>query len=48
VTPGDLLRLEVTLGRLRASAGRGHGRATVDGELVAEGDIMFIIAPGTS
>lgn len=44
VTPGDLLRMEVTLGRLRPGAGRGHGRATVEGELVAEGDITFVVA----
>jgi 3-hydroxyacyl-[acyl-carrier-protein] dehydratase len=48
VTPGDLLRLEVTLTRLRGHAGRGHGRATVDGDLAAEGDIMFVMAPAPS
>lgn len=45
VTPGELLRLEVTLSRLKASAGRGHGVATVDGQVAAEGDIMFVIGP---
>jgi 3-hydroxyacyl-[acyl-carrier-protein] dehydratase len=44
VVPGDLLRLEVTLERLRPRAGRGHGSATVDGSLVAEGDITFVVA----
>jgi 3-hydroxyacyl-[acyl-carrier-protein] dehydratase len=44
VVPGDLLRLEVTLQRLRPRAGRGHGVATVDGSLVAEGDIIFVVA----
>jgi 3-hydroxyacyl-[acyl-carrier-protein] dehydratase len=44
VVPGDLLRLEVEVSRLRASAGRGHGTATVDGELVAEGDMTFVAA----
>lgn len=44
VTPGDVLRLEVTLTRLRGVAGRGHGVATVDGEIAAEGDIMFVVA----
>jgi 3-hydroxyacyl-[acyl-carrier-protein] dehydratase len=43
VVPGDVLRLEVTLTRLRSNAGRGHGIATVDGQLVAEGDIMFVV-----
>ena len=46
VIPGDLLRLEVTLERLRPSAGRGHGLATVDGVVAAEGDLMFVIAGG--
>jgi 3-hydroxyacyl-[acyl-carrier-protein] dehydratase len=44
VVPGDLLRLEVELSRLRASAGKGHGTATVEGELVAEGDMTFVVA----
>lgn len=45
VIPGDLLRLEITMSQLRSRAGRGHGRATVDGEVAAEGDIMFVVAP---
>ena len=45
VGPGDLLRLDVTLSRLGfARAGRGHGIATVEGNVAAEGDIMFVIA----
>lgn len=46
VVPGDLLRLEVTLTQLRSRAGKGHGVATVDGEIAAEGDITFVIGPG--
>lgn len=46
VVPGDLLRLEVTLHQVRSRAGKGHGVATVEGELVAEGDITFVIGPG--
>jgi 3-hydroxyacyl-[acyl-carrier-protein] dehydratase len=45
VVPGDLLRLEVTLQQLRSRAGKGHGIATVDGEVVAEGDILFVLGP---
>ncbi len=45
VTPGDVLRLEVTLSQLRSRAGRGHGVATVEGEMAAEGDITFVLAP---
>ncbi|HLJ66599.1 MAG TPA: 3-hydroxyacyl-ACP dehydratase FabZ [Chloroflexota bacterium] len=44
VVPGDVLRLEVTLGRLRSRSGRGHGVATVEGQLAAEGDITFVLA----
>lgn len=43
VRPGETLRLEVTLGRLRHGMGYGHAVATVDGELAAEGDLMFAV-----
>lgn len=43
VVPGDVLRLDVTLSRMRSRAGKGHGVATVDGELAAEGDITFVL-----
>lgn len=43
VVPGDVLRLEVTLRNVRRQAGRGHGVATVDGRVAAEGDITFVI-----
>lgn len=43
VVPGDVLRLEVTLRNVRRQAGRGHGIATVDGKVAAEGDITFVI-----
>jgi 3-hydroxyacyl-[acyl-carrier-protein] dehydratase len=43
VKPGDQLRLEVELTRVRDSIGKGHGVAKVDGETVAEGDIMFAL-----
>lgn len=43
VVPGEVLELEVTLGRLSARAGTGHGRATVDGQLACEADLLFVI-----
>jgi 3-hydroxyacyl-[acyl-carrier-protein] dehydratase len=43
--PGHPLRLEVTLTASRGNYGRGHGRATAEGELLAEGDISFAIIP---
>jgi 3-hydroxyacyl-[acyl-carrier-protein] dehydratase len=44
VVPGDTLELEVTLGRLSARAGKGSGRATVNGELACEADLLFVLA----
>jgi 3-hydroxyacyl-[acyl-carrier-protein] dehydratase len=43
VVPGDTLRMEITLEKLRRSIGKGHAVATVDGKVVAEGDLMFAI-----
>jgi 3-hydroxyacyl-[acyl-carrier-protein] dehydratase len=44
VVPGDTLELKVTLGRLSARAGKGSGRATVDGELACEAELLFVLA----
>jgi len=43
VGPGDTLELEVTLGRLSARAGKGRGRAVVDGALACEAELLFVI-----
>jgi len=43
VTPGDCLRLEVTLDRLRSSAGTGTATAYVDDKLACKCEIMFAI-----
>ncbi|MEZ5142105.1 MAG: 3-hydroxyacyl-ACP dehydratase FabZ [Acidimicrobiales bacterium] len=43
VGPGDVLDLEVELGRLSARAGRGHGRASVAGETACEADLLFVL-----
>ena len=45
VVPGDQLRLEVTLERLGSKFGRGHGIATVDGDVACDAKLSFIIAP---
>jgi 3-hydroxyacyl-[acyl-carrier-protein] dehydratase len=45
VTPGDQLRLEVTMEKLGSKFGRGHGIATVDGEVACDAKLSFIIAP---
>jgi 3-hydroxyacyl-[acyl-carrier-protein] dehydratase len=44
VVPGDELVLEVELGRMSARAGKGSGRATVDGEVACAADLLFVIA----
>lgn len=44
VRPGDTLDLEVEMTRLSSRAGRGSGRALLDGEVAAECDLMFVIA----
>jgi 3-hydroxyacyl-[acyl-carrier-protein] dehydratase len=43
VVPGDKLELEVELGRMSARAGRGHGRALVDGQEAAAADLLFVL-----
>ena len=44
VLPGDLLRMEVEIVRLKGRVGRGRGRATVGEERVCEADLMFAFA----
>lgn len=41
VVPGDTLRMEVEITRLKGSIGRGSGSATVGGERVCEGELTF-------
>ena len=43
VGPGDTLDLEVELGRMSSRAGKGHGRATVAGEVACETDLLFVV-----
>lgn len=43
VTPGDTLRLEVEIIRLKGIVGKGKATASVDGKVVAEGGIMFAL-----
>jgi 3-hydroxyacyl-[acyl-carrier-protein] dehydratase len=49
VVPGDQLRLEFTLEKMRGPVGKGSVRATVDGQVAAEGSITFALveAPGS-
>lgn len=46
VVPGDVLDLEVQLGRLSARAGTGRGVASVGGEVACEAEFLFVIVDG--
>ena len=43
VVPGDRLDLELEVTQLSARAGKGHGRATVEGQLACEAQLFFVI-----
>ena len=43
VLPGDKLILDVEAGRIKTKTGQVHGKALVDGKLVAEADLMFAL-----
>ena len=44
VVPGDQLVFEVTAGKIKSKTGQVHGKAMVDGKIVAEADLMFALA----
>ncbi|MGD0942880.1 MAG: 3-hydroxyacyl-ACP dehydratase FabZ [Acidimicrobiales bacterium] len=44
VVPGETIDLEVSIGRLSARAGSGHGVATVGGRVACEADLLFVLA----
>ncbi|MBR3208275.1 MAG: 3-hydroxyacyl-ACP dehydratase FabZ [Bacillus sp. (in: Bacteria)] len=48
VKPGDQLRLEVEVTRLRGPVAKGKAVATVDGEVACEADLTFSIGPKVS
>jgi len=43
VIPGDTLRLECEIIKVKGPVGKGSVRATVDGELVCRGELMFAV-----
>ena len=45
VVPGDRLRLEVSLGRRRASLARARAVAYVGDQIVAEADLLLVLVP---
>jgi 3-hydroxyacyl-[acyl-carrier-protein] dehydratase len=44
VLPGDTLELSIEMGRLSSRAGKGSGKATVNGEVACQADLLFVIA----
>ena len=46
VVPGDQLQLEVKLTKVKSSIGKGKAKAKVDGEIAAEGELMFAVVNG--
>lgn len=44
VVPGDVVTLAVTLGRMSSRAGKGSGRALVNGKLACEAELLFVLA----
>jgi 3-hydroxyacyl-[acyl-carrier-protein] dehydratase len=44
VRPGDVLRLEIEIGKFRSGFGKGTGTATVDGEVACKGELLFALA----
>ncbi len=46
VVPGERLDLQVTMDRLSARGGKGHGRASVGDQTACEADLLFVIIDG--
>jgi 3-hydroxyacyl-[acyl-carrier-protein] dehydratase len=44
VVPGDVVLLECEMTQLSARGGKGHGRASVEGKVAAEADLLFVLA----
>ena len=47
VRPGDQLKIEMSVVRVKSRVGKLHGRAFVEGNLVSEADIMFSLVDRT-
>ena len=43
VVPGDTVELACEMTRLSARGGKGHGTATVDGQVACEADLLFVV-----
>ena len=47
VVPGDVLRLETEIIKLKGRVGKGYARAWVEEELAAEGELLFTVGEKT-
>lgn len=47
VKPGDVLELEIELSRMRGRFGKSQAEATVDGQVVATAELLFMISEPT-
>lgn len=43
VRPGDVLRLEVALEKMRRGVGKASARASVEGQVAVEGELLFAL-----
>ncbi len=43
VVPGDQLKMEVEIIKIKGPIGKGRVKATVDGQLAVEGEVMFAL-----
>jgi UDP-N-acetylglucosamine acyltransferase len=48
VFPGDRLHLEVTIGRVRSRLAKAQAVASVDGQIVAEAELLLAVEPGAA
>ena len=46
VYPGDVLNIEVEMTRMRGKIGKAKGVCKVQGEIVSEAEVAFILAEG--
>lgn len=44
VVPGDTVLLECEMTQLSARGGKGHARASVEGKVAAESNLLFVVA----
>jgi 3-hydroxyacyl-[acyl-carrier-protein] dehydratase len=47
VLPGDTVELACEMTRLSARGGKGHGTASVGGQLACEADLLFVVVDAT-